>query len=292
MPAVAFALLAALCFSLNALWGKFASRHAVTDRAAFVFLFSLASVLFLPLVLLRGVQNPLPAFVPLLAFAAAFFLGQWFTTYALFSFDVSILQPFFHFQSILSVGLAFLILGERFPLQAYLWILGIVVGGILVGIDESWRPRALRSRAFAVLLLGLACFAVSDILANRTLQILDVLSFKFWGVLLVFIFSCGLLPRAWPNLRVSFHHSRPLLISSAFFFLATLFLFRAFADNVTLTQPIAMLGSLFTFLAAVLLARIRSGLLEAHAGRVYAVRALGVLLMLSSAIFLARTPSH
>lgn len=283
---VVLALGAALCFSLNGIWAKLTSNHAITDRNTLIFYFFLLSA---PLVLLfplfTPIQNPMPAWWLLSIFAMAFFIGYYCTLTVLFRYDISILQPFFHFQSIFSVGLAWLWLGETFPPLTYIWIGLIVGGGILVSLDEKMNPRGLLSKNFGLFLLGILSFAVSDIFAKQTLAHLDIYNLKFWSApLLLAMATIVVSPRR--HSLPSMAQLKPLGISVIFAFVATLLLFKAFASNITISQPLAMLGSLFTLLISIALSHFRPDLLEHHAAKIYALRTVGVAVMLAGAIIL------
>ena len=70
---VPLALAAALFFSLNAIWSKITSKHAIPDRNTLVSYFHLLGLIFLPVLLLFSkLQNPLPALWPLTVFTLTF----------------------------------------------------------------------------------------------------------------------------------------------------------------------------------------------------------------------------
>ena len=285
---VLLALGAALCFSLNAVSSKIAATHAVRDRNTLVYLSFLLQLVFVPfLLLLSPLQDPRPVAGLLVAFALTFYVGNFCILTALYRYDVSVFHPFFHFQTIFSVGLAYLLLGERFPAQTYLWIAGIIVGGLLVGMDERFRPHALFSRAFLVFLAGIFAYALSDIIAKKTLAVLDVWNLRLWSALLIFGIAAVHLRLRGVVQPVVRAQRRPVVVAVFFGFVASLFLFQAFSYNITVSQPLAMFGSLFTLLISFGLSRFRPGFLEHVSRRTYAVRAVGVLLMLSSAILLS-----
>ncbi len=285
---VALALGAALCFSLNAIWSKIASTHAVRDRNTLVYTSFLLQLPFLPLLLIAGpLQDPRPAALSLFAFALTFYVGNFSVLTALFHYDVSAFHPFFHFQTIFSVGLAYLVLGEVFPPRTYLWIAGIIIGGVLVGLDDRFRPRALFSRVFLIFLIGIFFYALSDIFAKKTLAVLNVWSLRLWGGLLIFLLAALHLRLRGLVQPVSPVQRRPVLIAVFFAFVATLLLYAAFSYNITLSQPLAMFGSLFTLLISIVLSRFKPGFLERVSPRTYAIRAVGVLLMLTAAVLLS-----
>lgn len=283
---ILLALSAALFFSLNAIWLKLTSKHAITDRNTLVSYFHITGLIFLPLLLLlTKLQNPMPALWPLAMFTLTFFLGNFIILTIVFRYDISVLHPFFHFQSIFSVGLAWLVLGEVFPRQTYVWIALIIVGGFLVSLDERTRPSALLSKHFLLFLLGILAFAVSDIYAKKTLAFLDFYNLKFWSGLALPAIALLVAP---PQQTIRQRQAKPLFFTALSFFLGTLLLFSAFSYNVTISQPLAMFGSLFTLLISIVISRIKPDLLENHTIKVYTIRAIGIALMLGTTMILVR----
>lgn len=286
---IILALSAAFCYSLNAIWLKIASKYAVKERNTLIFYSYLVGISFLPIIaVLTKIQNPLSGIVPLFFFCLAFFLGNYFVTTVLFRYDISVLHPFFHFQTIFSVSFAFIFLGEKFSSVTYFWILLIIIGGFLVGLDEKFRPRAIVSKNFLIFLIGVFFYAFSDIFAKKTMKFMNFYNLKFWSNIILPIMGLSLISGAEKHIKISRSQIMPVLISNFFGFIAHLFLFNAFSFNITLTQPLAMFGSLFTFLISVGLSRIKPEFLEHHTAKVYLLRGLGIILMLSAAIMVSR----
>jgi len=283
------ALSAAFCYSLNAVWLKIASKYAVRERNLLIFYSYLIGVSFLPIIaLLTKIQNPLSGVVPLFLFSLAYFLGNYFVTTVLFRYDISVLHPFFHFQTIFSVSFAFIFLGEKFPLSTYFWILLIIVGGFLVGLDEKFRPKAIVSKNFLIFLIGIFFYAFSDIFAKKTMEFINFYNLKFWSSIILPIIGLSLISSMGENIKISKSQIMLVLISGFFGFAAHLFLFNAFSYNITLSQPLAMFGSLFTLLISASLSRIKPKFLEHHTPKVYFLRGLGIILMLSAAMMISR----
>lgn len=284
---ITLALTAAVFFSLNAITSKLVLKHAIKSQNDVIFYGNLSMLIFLPLLLfLTPLQNPLPGFWPLLLFSITFFIGVYFDVMALFRYDVSVLHPLFHFQTIFSVLFAFLFLGESYPFQSYFWIGFIIIGGFLVGVDEKFRLKAILSKNFLYFLVAIFFFALSDIFVKKTTVYMNVYNLKFWSILLLFIFSLPLIPilkqkRVFANVAI-------LTIPNFFAFVGTVALFTAFSYNVTLAQPIGMFGSLFTLIISALLSTIKPEFLEHHPARVYVTRAIGVVLMLFAAIMISK----
>lgn len=287
---VILALVAAFCYSLNAIWSKIASKHAITERNSLIFYSYLAWLVFSPaLLFLTKIQNPLNGIIPLFLFCVAFFLGNFFVVTVLFRYDISVLHPFFHFQTIFSVSFAFLFLKEIFPPSTYFWILLIIIGGFLVGLNEKFKPEAIISKNFLIFLAGIFFYAFSDIFAKKTMEFMNFYNLKFWSSLIFPLMGLSLIPGAGKNIKISKRQFLPVLILGFFGFIAHLFFFNAISYNITISQPLAMFGSLFTFLISVGLSRIKPEFLEYHTTKIYALRGIGILLMLSAAIMISLT---
>lgn len=287
---VILALAAAFCYSLYAIWLKITSKYALKERNSLIFYTYLVGTAFLPIILLSTkIQNPLNGIIPLFLFCIAFFLGNFFVTTVLFRYDISVLHPFFHFQTIFSVSLAFLFLQERFPSSTYSWILLIIIGGVLVGIDEKFRLKAIVSKNFLIFLIGIFFYALSDIFAKKTMEFMSFYNLKFWSSLILPFMGLSLIPGAGKNIKISKQQVLAVLILGFFGFIAHLFFFNAISYNITISQPLAMFGSLLTFLISFGLSRIKPEFLEYHTAKIYALRGIGVLLMLSAAIMISLT---
>lgn len=284
---IILALAAAFFFSLTGILAKLSSKYAIKNPHALLFYLYPAGLLFLPIIpALSKLQNPLPAFPPLLLFSSAFFIASVFLYIALFSLDASVFQPFFHFQTIFTATFAYLFLGETFKSSTYAWIAVIIVGGILVGVDEKLKLKALLQKPFFLLMTSFVFFALSDILAKKTLIFLDFWNLRFWSSALLAVMGLSLLPLGRGHLKVSPRQLLPVFGIAFFGFLASLLLFKAYTFNVTLSQAFGMFGSLFTLIIAVILSRFRPGFLEYHPPKIYLLRAFGVSLMLFASIMI------
>ncbi len=286
---VLFALAAALCFSLNAITSKLVSKHMIKSTLAFVVLSHFLNLPYLPVLAgISKIRFPFAGLMPLFLFSATFFIGGLFIVAVLYRYDISILHPFFHFQTIFSVGLAYLVLGERYPLSIYFWIILIIIGGVLVGTNDNLKPNILFSKNFLLFITGIFFLACSDIFVKQTLAYMDVYNLKFWSSIILIILAAFLLPFVKENLFIGRDKFTALFIAGFFGFLGTIFLFSAFSYNITITQPLAMFGSLLTLLISIAVSQVKPEFLEHYSAKVYMIRLIGVVLMLISAIMVSR----
>lgn len=283
-PFVLFSFTAAFFFSLTGITAKLNTKYAFANPFRLVLVLSLTSLLFLPLFPLASpLQEPRAAALPLLFFSLTYFLATVLDYLAIYQLDASIFQPFFHFQTIFTTTLAYLFLGETFRNTVYLWIFLIIVGGLLVGYDERLQHRALLKKPVLILLISLIFYALSDIFAKKTMVFLNFWNLRFWSLLTLAALSLSLLPFARGKQKIGAPQLGPVVLLSLFGLTASLFLFRAYTYNVTISQALGMFGSLFTVVIAATLSRFKPEFLEHHPPKVYLFRGVGVLLMLLGA---------
>lgn len=286
---VFLSLLAAFFYSLAGISGKIATKHKIENIYSLLFWLNVSALLFVPFLWLKAdaVQSPLIAAKPLLIFLATFCAAAYLGWKLMYVLDISVMQPLFNAQSIFVTVLAFFLLGEKFSPAVYASIGLIVFGSVLISYEEKFSWRSFINKNIFLMFAVLIMFAISDIYVKKALQAgLDVWNFKAWsalGVALVF-FPCYFL--AGKNRKISFDQLKPLLANNLFIFMAHLSVFYAFQSNVTVSQALAMFGSLFTLLIVAGLSRAYPRLLEHHSGKVYAVRALGSAIMIGAVMLI------
>lgn len=286
-PFVLFSLTAAFFFSLTGITAKLNTKYLFKDPPTLIVYLSLVSLVFLPFFpLLVTIKDPRPAFSLLALFSLTFFLASILMYFALFQLDASVFQPLFHLQTLFTTTLAFFLLGETFKPATYLWIGIIIAGGLLVGYDEHLKFRGLWKKPVFLLLTALMFFALSDIFAKKTMVFLNFWNFRFWSLLVLALLSLLLLPLIKDRQKIGAQQLGPTVLLSFFGLTASIFLFRAYTDNVTISQALGMFGSLFTVVIAAFLSRFKPDFLENHPPKVYLLRGGGVLLMLLGAMLI------
>lgn len=289
---VFFSLLAAFFYSLAGISGKFATKHTIKNIYSLLFWLNLTALVFVPFLWLKAgvIANPLVAAKPLLFFMMTFCPATYLMWRLLYRLDISFVQPLFNAQSIFVTIFAFFMLNERFFPVVYASIGLIIVGSVLVSYEENFQWKSFLKNDTFLMFGVLILFALSDIYVKKTLQAgLDIWNFKAWstlGTALVFSFCYF---SAKESIKVSLGQLQPLLANNLFIFLAHLSVFFAFQSNVTISQALAMFGSLFTLLIVAVLARKYPKLLENHSGKVYAVRALGSAIMVGAVVLILIT---
>lgn len=290
---VLFSLLAAFFYSLAGISGKFAAKHKISNIYSLLFWLNLTALVFLPFLWWKAgvVANPLIAAKPLLIWGLTVCPAIYLMWKLLYRLDISFVQPLFNAQSIFVTFFAFFMLDERFFPAIYASIALIILGSVLISYEENFRPRSFLKKDTLLMFGVLVLFALSDIYVKKALQAgLDMWNFKAWStVITALVFSFCYFP-AKESIKISFGQIRPLLANNLFILLAHLSVLVAFQSNVTISQALAMFGSLFTLVIVAALARKYPQLLESHSGKVYAVRALGSAIMIGAvALILANS---
>lgn len=286
-PYVLFSLIAATGFALSSLVNKFTSKHTISDNWALLVYLALTSSPFILLVpLLFPVSfPPANAWPFILLYGFVFFVGNIFFTMAVYRLDASTFAPFFQLQSAFIAILAYLFLSERFPSTQYLFIAIMLVGAILVSLDERMQLKSF-FRFAIFLIIGQQLFhAFSNLFAGFALKSINSFTFLFWGDMTALAFTLLLIPFIGrERLRVSFTQIKPLFLSGFFAVAGATSLFTAFQTNVTVAAALSLLTSPIVLGLSFLASTFKPDLLEHHTRRVYFVRAIGVALILFGAL--------
>ncbi len=196
--------------------------------------------------------------------------------------DASVFMPLFNLQVILTAFFAFLVLGERYSLISYLFMGAIVLGGILVSADEHLRFKL--SRPLVLFLAGIIFYSLSDAFGGSIVKDFGALNLRFWSSLLLVLFSLCLIPFFRVKETVSVPKLFPAFFIGFFGFLGLVSLTTGFISSVSLSQALSRLSSVYALILIVVLARFKGDFLEKRNLKVYALRFLGCLFMVLSAI--------
>lgn len=287
---VIFSLIAAFGWALSGLANKFASKHKISNNWVFLFYYYLTFIPFLLCVplLFRVTIPPSDAWIFIFSYATAFFIGNIFGVVALYKLDISTIEPFKQLQVALIAILAFLFLGEHFPLISYAFILLMVLGSVLVTFDERIHIKSYFRFGVFLIFLQQISHASSNLFAGFALKNINSFTFIFWGDLIASLIALFIIPFIGVNkLKVTFSQVKPLLVGSFFSTIAATSLFTAFQSNVTISSSLAFLTAPIILLFTFILSIFKPGLLEHHTNKVYFIRLIGVLLILFGAIKLS-----
>lgn len=288
---ILFSLIAALGFSIAGIINKFASKHVITKRWPLLFWYYLT---FIPFVLIIPFLAPITIpttghqWVFIAAYSLAFLVGNICFFSAIFQLDVSVISPFFQLQAAFLAVLAYLFLGERFPLDNYFWIAVLLIGALIVSIDEKLSIGTFFNKPILLIIAMQLFHAGANLAAGFILKFTDYWNLMWWtslvSIMLVLVFISI---TARLRVKVTWSQLKPMFAINAVSFIAALSLFRAFQENVTLSGAISLLTGPMTFLIAITLSKIRPGLLEHHTEKAYLIRGLGTGLTLLGAVMLS-----
>lgn len=288
MSYIFFAFLAAFLFASTTLASKFISKHKIDNPDS---LFALAILSFTPYILTIPIFAKLsitqPAFLLLVFYSILYILGVYLLLHAIFVVDASTVSPLFQLQAGFIVILAAIFLGERFPLSRYLVIAALIIGALLVSVDERMNIKSFFQRG-VLLILGMQLLhATSNIFVGLALRSINFWSVMFFGYILHTILVLLFILIKRPKLNYPPKTIGLVFIRSAFQFYGALFLFRAFQENLSVSSSIGLLAAPMVLVISVFSSRFFPQLLEHHTTKVYVVRGVGLLIMLIGAIKLA-----
>ena len=287
MPSYIFyAIAAAILNSFLGIYQKLVSKYSVTNFYAFTFYSFFLPIFFTPfLFLFFGFVSPIAALRFLIPQVLFFFLGSCLLYSVIFKNEASNINPLFPLKLVFVPFIAYFILGEVFSTTVYIFILFIICGAILVSIDESFRPAAFFKKGNLILILALFSFAMADVLAGKTTQIISPFQTLAWQIVFLFPFS---LPFWFLKRKAKTGETRRNILAifgMSFMLIAVVsLLYQAFAQNVTLSNSIAMANGPLTLLLIVIIGKTNPHFLENHTLKIYLIRIGGSLLMYVAAL--------
>jgi drug/metabolite transporter (DMT)-like permease len=281
--------LAAFIFAIGMLFNKFVAKHKVKERDSLMTYFMISLFLF-SLVLFPFIDKSilsLTALQPVLVIVFSYLIGYYFFYTGIGQVDASVFAPLVQLQVGFVAIWAFLFLGERFPIQSYFWILFLLLGAILVSFNEKMNLKAFLTPGIFFILGSTFCHSISSLFAGYALRQLGPLQILFWEYFLVGILVLPFIAKTKPKLTYPLKDVWPLLVATFLGGIGTIFLLKAFKENLTISIAISMMTAPIVFLGTVIASRFKPKLLEYHPRRVYLVRAIGLVLILFAAFRLS-----
>lgn len=290
MNYIFYALLAAFSFGIGTLISKFASKHALKTWEKLWFYFF---IIFSPIAAIVSykISTPIwlgtymiyPALNSLLFVSGAILFFK-----SILRLDASVMTSLFQTQGVAIAILAFLFLGEKFIPQAYIWMLLLVTGSIIVSYDEKLHFKSFVQVPVLMAIVANISFAASNIFAGFTLKVTSNWNLIFWtaifNIVYVLILSTVFIK---PKLKVSFKQISPVFGSSLFQFIGVISLYTAYKENLSISGIISLLSAPIVFIITVITSKWFPSLLEHHTAKVYIIRGLGLLVILFSAVKLS-----
>lgn len=285
MNYIAFSILAAVSFAISIIVGKFVSKKRI-ENADSLFVLSLLTLLsvgiFIPLIVPIYITKT--AILPVILYSATYILGFYLYIKALFLVDASVIGPILQFQAGFLVILAALFLGEGYSLPTYLWLAALIFGAILVSMSEKLRLSDFFQKGVLLLIGTQLLHAISNLFVGISLKTISFWSVMFFNgvgiALTALLFS--LIKK--PKLKYPAPTIRLLVARGAFSVMGAAALFRAFQENLSISGVIGLMAAPIVFVISILASVFYPKLLEHHSARVYAVRGVGLLIILFGAI--------
>jgi drug/metabolite transporter (DMT)-like permease len=280
-----YAFLAATCFALSQVLNKLLSKHSMDNRDSLMAYFMLTSFTFgfFMLPFIPWTLPPLSLLGIILVAVLLFMAGSYSFFEGVFHADASSFAPLFQLQAAFVGILAFLFLGERFPVQNYLWMILLIVGTILVSYDEKMSLKSFFNRGILFILLMQVLHASSNIFVGKALQQSTPLQILFWEDMIIGVLFAIFWFVRKPKMKYSVGQVAPMFLSSYITGVGIISLFTAFSINLTISSVIGLLCAPIVFVISVVASKLSPTFLEHHSWRVYAVRGIGLAVILFGA---------
>ena len=285
MNYIHFSFIAAFFFAISQILNKLLSKHNIDNKDSMMAYFMLATASF-ALVLIPFVSLSLPPVevFKYFIFAVFFFVfGFYFFFTGIFDADASSFAPLFQVQAGLIAVLAFVFLGERFTTSNYWFIFLLIIGAVLVSIDESMSFKKFFTKGIGFILLMQVFHATSNIFVGFSFKYMGSLEFLFWENLLIGLLALIFIFIKKPKMNYGLKKIYPMFLSSYATGFGVVFLFKAFTENLTVSSAIGLLSAPIVFVFSLFASKFFPKLLEHHSSKVYLIRGFGLLIILAGA---------
>lgn len=297
-PVFLFPLTAAFLFSVGALFDKFILENKMPNATAFFFLQSFTAVVLFPIlsILIFGLRFPSP-FSLLLTLFAAITSSIGFLIYFLLlkNYDLSSVGPLVQTRLLFAIPLAFFFLNEFYGFGALLLMLLIFLGAVLTTYCKEFSVRALllNNRLLLLAMVLAIVWALADLPAKIVVNEITAPSFMAWryilsipviGLFALLVFKGDARKAFSKNLLMTL----PFSLAATFIgFTGIMLILMAYAFSYTIPSALVLSQAIFVFVIALIVSRLKSSLIsEKQPMKVYLVRLVGVLLIISSIYFL------
>ena len=283
MNYIFLAFIAASCFALSQVITKLLSKHSIDNKDSMMAYFMLTTFSF-AFFLIPFVPLSLPSFEVLkLIFISntAFLVGYYFFFTGIYDADASSFAPLFQLQAGLIGVLAFLFLGERFPAHSYFWLAILILGAVLVSLDEDMTPKSFLKKGILFIILMQIFHAVSNLFVGITLKSTTPVQFLFWENLMIGAICIVFILLRRPKMNYKFKTVvAPMIVSSYIVGIGVVALFEAFKQNLTISSVVGLLSAPIVFVISIIASRFSPKFLEHHTTKVYLIRGIGMLIIL------------
>lgn len=286
MAFILFAWLASVLYGFEVVVFKLISKYSIANGFLFNFVWS-AWVLLLTLPFAFYNQATWPRHWGSLTIAGvAYGLTGIFFILSLYRLDVSVLAALYNIRVVMSLILAFLLLGERLSFDQIILASVVLAAGTLVTLDERWSLKSFVDRGFLLVLLQMFNLSLLGIYTHKAINDNDYWSATLFIPIvaqLVLLFTIPFFIRDVKTIR---RRSIGIIaIVAALGTVATLAANAAYAENVSVSTIIISVP--FSMILAFLFSVFAPSFLEKHSLKVYLVRFGAATVMVGAAIKLS-----
>ena len=297
-PVFLLPLATGFLFAIGSLFDKYVLENKMENPLSYFFLQSFIAMALFPAlsILLFGLEIPSPSTLLLIFFAAIAANTGFFLYIKLVErYDISSVGPLTQTKLLFAIPLAFLFLNEFYGIAELFLMLLILAGAILTTYSKnlSFKSLVLDNRLLFLALCMSFAWALSDLPVKMISEEISGASFLTWRYLftipIIAVFAIFLFKgKARKALSRDFRRTIPFsLLASLMGFSGMMLLFSVYSFSYTIPSALVLSQAIFVFAIAFIISRIKSSLIaEKEPLKVYAIRLLGVLLIISSIYFL------
>jgi drug/metabolite transporter (DMT)-like permease len=285
-PFQIFAWVASLSYALEVVATKLLSKHEIKNPWLLNFAYSgLVLIFTVPPAL--HFHAGLPSHWGNIVWAGVFWaLANIFYIFTLYELDITTATPLFNARIVFTVILAELLLKEWLSPSQLIFVALVLVGGVLVSLDERLSRRSMFGRGTVYAVLAMLAFSVDAIFINRAIAQSGFWTVTLWSAILAQALFCLTLPRfAFEAGFVAGRQWAYILCVAIFDLIGILAANRAYAQNVSISSAIITLP--LSALLAFILSLAVPKFLEKHTLKVYLIRLAGAALMVYAGIKLS-----
>jgi len=286
MPYYVFAWIATSANALGGVIGKLSTKHQISNPWLFNFVWSLLITVFtLPFALAAHPSWP-THWGPLWLMGFFSMAAGLLFVFMLYAIDVSIIGPMFSLRTAVSVILGVLLFHERLFGSQLVLILLILVGGVVITVDERFSVKSFFNRSIALALITITCSSIYGATVKYAMQFESYWSVTMWGNILAQVL---LLPTIWffrmDIRKIKWHQWSGVVGHSIFSTIGSAAQNAAYAVNIGIST--AIMAVPLSMIFAIVFSVFAPKLLEKHTPKVYAIRLAGAIVMILAAIRLS-----
>ncbi len=255
------------------------TKYAITNPWLYNFLWTATTlVLTVPVALINRVnfaQNLIIIFI------ASLFSALWyiFFTFATYKLDLTTLIPLFNMRVVFTLILSFFILGESLAPKQCIWCGLILLGGVLVSLDERLGIKL----STLIGITAMFFLSLNEVFIKKVFIHNDLWTGTLWmGIVtqLILSLTSGFFIKDLKKLRLK--QFFPVVIMSFFGVVGNLTANMAYKVNVGIAAIILSLP--ISMILVFVLSSVKPNLLGKHTFKIYLIRFTAALVMIISAL--------